>query len=33
MDPQTQFCHNSECPARGRVGQGNIGVPSQAEPR
>jgi transposase-like protein len=33
MDPQTQFCHNPECPTRGRVGEGNIGVHSQAEPR
>ena len=33
MDPQQQFCHNLDCPARGQVGQGNIGVHSQAEQR
>jgi transposase-like protein len=33
MDPRTQFCHNAACPARGRVGAGNIGVHSQAEQR
>jgi transposase-like protein len=33
MNPQTQFCHNSACPARGRSGQGNIGVQSQREQR
>jgi transposase-like protein len=33
MTPQTQFCHNSACPARGRRGQGNIGVQSQLEQR
>ena len=33
MDPQQQFCHNRDCPARGQVGQGNIGVHSQAEQR
>jgi transposase-like protein len=33
MDPQGQFCHNLDCPARGQVGQGNIGVHSQAEQR
>ena len=33
MDPQTQFCHNPDCPARGRVGKGNIGVHSQKERR
>jgi transposase-like protein len=33
MDPQQQFCHNAPCPARGQVGQGNIGVHSQAEQR
>jgi hypothetical protein len=30
MDPQTQFCHNPECSARGRVGQGNSGGVSVA---
>ena len=33
MDPQTQFCHNRDCPARGLVGQGNIHVHSRAERR
>lgn len=33
MDPQRQFCHNPDCPDRGRVGQGNIGVFSQKERR
>ena len=33
MDPQRQFCHNPTCPARGQVGQGNIGVHSQVEER
>jgi transposase-like protein len=33
MDPQRQFCHNADCPARGQVGQGNIGVHSQQEQR
>jgi transposase-like protein len=33
MNPQTQFCHHPECPARGRVGQGNIGVHSRREQR
>ena len=33
MDPRGQFCHNPECPARGRVGEGNIGVHSAAERR
>jgi transposase-like protein len=33
MNPQTQFCHNSACPARGRRGQGNISVHSQREQR
>lgn len=33
MDPQSQFCHNPNCPARGLVGQGNIGTLSQKERR
>ena len=33
MDPRGQFCHNPDCPARGRAGQGNIGVHSQVEQR
>jgi transposase-like protein len=28
MNPQTQFCHNPQCPARGQRGQGNIRVHS-----
>jgi transposase-like protein len=26
MDPQTVFCPNPDCPARGQIGKGNIGV-------
>ena len=33
MNPQTQFCHNPQCRARGLVGQGNMRVPSQAAQR
>jgi len=33
MDPQTVFCHNPACPARGQIGKGNIGVHSQEERR
>lgn len=33
MDPQRRFCHNAVCPARGQVGQGNIGVQSWKEQR
>jgi transposase-like protein len=33
MNPQTQFCHNLQCPARGQVGQGNMRVHSQREQR
>jgi transposase-like protein len=33
MDPQTVFCHNLDCPARGQIGKGNIGVFSQKERR
>ncbi|MDP9382012.1 MAG: hypothetical protein M3Q29_18085 [Chloroflexota bacterium] len=33
MDPRTVFCHNGGCPARGKVGEGNIGVHSRAENR
>jgi transposase-like protein len=33
MDPQTVWCPNVACPARGQVGQGNIGVHSQQERR
>ena len=33
MNPQTQFCHNPDCRARGQVGQGNIHVHSQTAQR
>ena len=33
MNPQTQFCHNPQCPARGQLGPGNIRVHSQREQR
>lgn len=33
MDPQTQFCHNPACTARGQVGKGNIRVLSHKERR
>ena len=33
MDPQTIFCPNSACPARGQIGKGNIGVHSLKERR
>jgi transposase-like protein len=33
MDPQGQFCHNPDCPARGQFGRSNIRVHSQAEQR
>lgn len=33
MDPNKVFCHNSDCPARGKVGCGNIGVHSRKESR
>ena len=33
MDPQTVFCPNRECPARGRVDKGNIGIHSREERR
>jgi transposase-like protein len=33
MDPQDQFCHNTNCPARGLVGRGNIHVHSRRERR
>jgi transposase-like protein len=33
MDPTTVFCPNRACPARGQVGQGNIGVHSHKEGR
>jgi transposase-like protein len=33
MNPQTQFCHNLQCPARGQVGQGNMRVHRQVDQR
>jgi len=33
MDPQTQFCHNPACPARGKAGEGNIVTHSRKEQR
>lgn len=33
MDPQTQFCHNPACPARGVVGQGQIRIHSRKHQR
>jgi len=33
MDPHTQFCPNMACPARGRIGKGNIVIHSQKEVR
>jgi transposase-like protein len=33
MDPQTQFCHNPDCTARGQVAQGNIQIHSRAHRR
>lgn len=33
MDPQTIFCPNRDCPARGQTGKGNIGIHSRKERR
>lgn len=33
MDPQQSFCPNWDCPARGQLGAGNIGIHSQKEKR
>jgi transposase-like protein len=33
VDPQTQFCHNSACPASGLAGQGHIRIHSRKEQR
>jgi transposase-like protein len=33
MDPQKQWCHNPDCPARGQMGQGNIHIHSYKEQR
>ena len=33
MDPQEQFCPNMGCPARGKIGEGNIVIHSRKEAR
>lgn len=33
MDPTTTFCPNMACPARGQIGQGNIGIHSRKDRR
>ena len=33
MNPETVFCPNPDCPARGQIGKGNIGVHSRKERR
>src|SRR3989475_191378 len=33
MDPTTVFCPNLACPARGQIGQGNIGIHSRQDQR
>jgi transposase-like protein len=33
MDPTTVFCPNGRCPARGQIGQDNIGIHSRKEQR
>jgi transposase-like protein len=33
VDPSSQFCHNPDCRARGKVGEGNIGAHSRKEGR
>jgi transposase-like protein len=33
MDPTTPFCPNPACPARGQVGQGNIGIHARQDKR
>ncbi len=33
MDPTTTFCPNLACPARGQIGQGNIGIHSRKDQR
>jgi len=33
MNPHDLFCPNSACPARGQIGQGNVGVHSQKDRR
>ena len=33
MNPQEVFCQNIDCPARGQIGKGNIGIHSRKENR
>ena len=33
MDPSNVFCHNPDCPARGKLGCGNIGIHSRKQRR
>jgi len=33
MDPSKVFCHNPDCPARGKSGRGNIGIHSRKKHR
>src|SRR5713101_7932389 len=33
MDPTTTFCPNLACPARGQIGQGNMGIHAQRDRR
>ena len=33
MNPTTTFCPNFACPARGQIGQGNIGIHSRKDQR
>ena len=33
MDPGKVFCHNPDCPARGKSGRGNIGIHSRKKRR
>jgi len=33
MDPSKVFCHNQDCPARGELGRGNIGIHSRKQKR
>jgi transposase-like protein len=33
MDPSKAFCHNPDCPARGKTGRDNIGIHSRKENR
>ncbi len=33
VNPQTQFCHNLDCPTRGKVGEGTIRIHSQKKQR